>query len=87
MDSAVVKIRNAFICQLSPNVTHQERSAAFHHVQKFKEEQGQVQVRVIFQLINDSDRELKNRRVLSNNHYFKQMLDMPFLVYFTILYV
>lgn len=58
MDAAVAKIRDAFICQLSPNVTPNDRAAAFQIIQQFKSERSQDQIRIIFQLIEDDNRTL-----------------------------
>lgn len=48
-------VRAAFLCQLCPTVSQEERKKAFNLVQQFKSSPANSQIKIIFALIADQD--------------------------------
>ena len=48
-------VRDAFLCQLCPTVSQEERKKAFNLVQQFKSSPANSQIKIIFALIADQD--------------------------------
>ena len=48
-------VRAAFLCQLCPTVSQEERKKAFNLIQQFKSSPANSQIKIIFALIADQD--------------------------------
>ena len=54
----VQQLKHAFVIQLSPQASQIERTNSFNLIQSFKSSPTRDQVKVIFELITDSDSKL-----------------------------